>query len=602
MRDGKASILLLMVAPIFWGVFLLATEEPTPAPIGAPSPVHTYIVPANTQSNENAQPAEFSSDSLTEEKSTLAEGDGVIISNGLLSVHIINSGIEVYFIQESGKTTLLANVEGAGKSGKTSHVTNKLITISGKKATVEANWPPKKITVSLKRGSPVVELQQQSNFPCVTLNLAAQHLVVPSFIGDDWMISACDTKQNDSVFLPAENILLGLKGDGRSMVFVARQSTDGAIVAISEKSEYFDKLNINLPGQHLYIGGMEAENLWGEVSLAGTARQTKTPIDWTPSFSAKWQAVFAGDKSITSWELNGTAINCGPHGFSTQVLWPFQSQGNNKSQQFVIITPPESIHSGEIKRCLIYPMTRNKQTPPRIFLPEDMLRESLDTGICQYIQQRSGSGDSQGGPLCVLNTRTNKLTAIYAGHGRGSQYWRQNIQWILTEGLVQYVRLRAYRDFAAAAAKECQQLAVNEGSPDALLKKQMIENCKSIESSCDAALRLSMKQTTNWRDFQPPPNSSPEAAMEAIATALETAMTDTDLDAPARVMDLTRKLSALAVFPQTEMPRPRRLAQTIRNSAGILASRSSAASATCSRIRKLADAVLSGKHWAEEGR
>jgi hypothetical protein len=475
---------------------------------------------------------------------------------------------------------------------------------SAGKAALEAECGSRRLGFSLKRGSPLVEITPGAREDVLPWETEVAHWVVPGFVGDDYARSAADAAPGETVFIPAEQLLLGFGAGGRAMLFLAWPAGEPLLSASAAAPGLFTRLTVNPEGKRFFLGGALQGGLWRECDVSAAAAGVPLTPDWNVPFDARWQATLVGPDGVSSWEWKdgNPAFKCGPHGFQVSVPWPFRRLRQGNEVQAVLELPPAPVHRGAIRRGLIYPIRRGAATPADVFLPEDLLREAFDTGVCEYVRQREWTGAGEGGPLCVLGSRLGKLNAIYAGHGRPAQYWRKNVEWKRDQGLAQYRRLRDYRAFALEADALCRSVPVEPESPAARLRNDLQADCAAIMESCEAALRLPMETVRTWRDEVPDAAGTPEEALQALAQAYERAMRDTDAEAPARIADLNNKLGYLATAPQTELPRPRRLAQAVRNTASLLAGMSPEAARAAARIRSLAAAALGGKHWAEEGR
>ncbi len=587
-------------------VGLAGVSAPVEAITLAPSPVELYSFEGGQSDLPPVAMTPLSVDSKKEGWVAPA-GTGLAIGNGRLLITVSEAGVGCYAYRGEVPEYLSFIRSGAGAESKEAAARIEIRQSTSGKAVVQVEWTGKaarKLMLSLKRGSLMAEVKACGEQDCLEVETGSQHWVVPGFVGDDYARSAVDFKSGDKLFIPAERVLLGLGQGGTAMLFLAWPAGEPVLSTRVGGDGQFSRLAIQNEGKSIFMGGLIQAGLWRECDTSASKVGEATSVAGPLPFGAKWQATLIGPDAVSTWDLRqgDAGFKCGPHGFQVTVPWPFRAAKGGGGESMVLVTPPEAVHRGIIRRALIYPLRRNEKTPLNMFLPEDLLTEVFNTGVCEYVQHREWSGAGQGGPLCVLGARLGKLNAIYAGHGRVTQYWLQNIDWRLQQGLSQYQRLRDYRTFAVESRNLCQALRFENQREAVKLQSQILADCDAIIESCDAALKMAMAPARDWRDVAPGPEDTPEQAMRKIAEECKEAMRATDADAAARIEDLSGKLSFLATAPQTELPRPRRLTQSVQNTAGALASASSEAAQTASKIRGLGAKVLTDKHWAEEGR
>lgn len=601
MPQLRNSTVLLMLGWLT-SVAFSAAAEPAAAPAVnlAPPPVTVSTFAPQSEGDLKDTDSAIVKDGWTAPAAT-----GVAVGNGQLLILADDRSVRCCVLRDD-KPVLLAEIKPAAPAPARITVQK----YAAAKSTLQVEWGGKdaeRLTISLKRGSQIAEIVPAVGMETLTMETALPHWVVPGFVGDDFACSAADVRPGTTLFVPAERLLAGFQGSGDTMVFLAWPEGEPSVNVTVGSQGLFSRLALRPEGKRFFVGGVATAGVWREIATDGDKVGEPRLLDWNPPFAAKWQATLVGPECISSWELlDGWAAQkgfmCGPHGFQVNVPWPFRYAARDKAKQVELTPPPPIVHRGAIRRALVYPIRREAQTPPAVFLAEDLLREAFDTGVCEYVQHREWSGTAAGGPLCALGARVAKLNGLCAGTGATLQYWRQNMDWQLEQGLEQYKRLREYRALAQETTKLCAPLQFPADSDPAKVLAQILADNRAIVESCDAALRNPMDGVREWRDFAPSPEATPEEALRAIAAAYREAMPKTDAEALSRINDLNTKLRLLANAPQTELPRPRRLTQSVRNGVSLLASYSSPAAQVAAKVRALSSATLNGKYWAEEGR
>jgi len=565
------------------------------ASTGAPPPVVVCRFPAGKPAEATPLPAD-----AVGEAWTAPRGTGVALGNGTLLLAADDGGVSCFV---EGRPEPLAVIR-PGDAGAARIVVRKA---AAGKAVLEVAWAgrnDRSLTISLKRGAHLAEIAPAAGIDTLEMETAVPHWCVPGFVGDDFARSAADAKPGAPAFIPADRLLLGFHGAGDAMLFLAWPSEDPTVSSVAGANGTFNRLSMQPRGARFFLGGMARPGLWKEISLASAKIGEALRLEWAPPFDALWQATLVGPESVTSWELREEAGHksflVGPHGFQIPVLWAFQMNVKGNERRYDLVPPPGIVHRGEIRRALLYPIRRATKTPPDVLLPEDVLREAFDSGVCEYVQMVDWIG---GRPLCGIRGTLDQLNALYAGSGRAFQLWQSHVDLMLEQGLKMYKRVRDYRSFAVEVEKLCADGRLPQTEETTRLRASIVADSRAIVEACDAALRRPMEAAHDWRDLAPRPEETPEAAMQSLAAAYHQAMLDTDADdAYGRVSDLVVKLHTLSVSPTTDLPRPRRLTQSVRNSAGSLAVHSPEAAKVAARIRTLAGAALTNMYWTEKGR
>jgi len=112
----------------------------------------------------------------------------------------------------------------------------KLLEKAGEEATVEVLSQSKggkreRITVSLGSAHNFVKVSPVENAPALRVRARTRFAVIPDFFGDD-MVFDSRRSPGDRLFVPAENLLLSLAGDGRTILMAAWPAGDQEVDAL----------------------------------------------------------------------------------------------------------------------------------------------------------------------------------------------------------------------------------------------------------------------------------------------------------------------------------------------------------------------------------
>jgi len=604
--------------PRFTQLLLCLLLLPTAARGASGRPPHPKILLSKT-------PPAFASDVLpeTEEVEHGTEGKlagAPVLSNGLISVAVAPGGLLLFSHDEKGKPTLRARLRLQDAKGPADEFRSAAVKEHGRTTVgVTVNWsgPTGEITarVQLQRGHATVEIAPVKNLrACRYVGPDPSFLVVPAFYGDDFLLAPSDLPPGD-VFVPSEYLVLWLTGGGEAIVQAVwnpadpdDDNTSDTIVQTTVEADGDAKTlattELTFGNKSLFFATWEAEGLWRNVEVddrfgdfaSGKTKDVK--LAWNPPYEARWQAIVHGPDHYTSWGLKDRRSKglIGAHGIEVEYTWPFW---RHKGAYYLHL-PPGAIQKVPPENVIIYPLKRTGRTPSHVKLPDDILKESLKTGVCEHLFRSGGGGGNPIGPLCVLIGRFHILARLYAGTGRASELLRKHADWIYEQGEQQYRRLREYKAFGEAVLDLCER--TREAQPDLADEIEPIrKHAEQIVAACDKVIAAGAAMRHGFRDFRPA-TDDPVKAMKALHGELVASLDRKAPNVLALWNDLVHKLHGMAVRPQGALPRPRALTRLIQNEATRLAVAGPAAAVFAKEVRTKAQDVLRSKHWAEQGR
>jgi len=543
-----------------------------------------------------------------------------VLRNGRITIAVVESAIHLFSVAEDGKETLRSRIKLVGTREA---VAGRLVSVQISKdehgqlingpacaslsVTFDGPGKPLEARILLTRGSAVCKITPAANVESIRIISEPSYLLMPAFLGDDLLFVPSDHSPGRA-FLPSENMLLELVGDGNAIVQtvwpVAGEQEIECEVTNTAGQRRVGFLQLALDGREVYVACWERSDLWHIEPLDSRSKGAKdeaagASIEWHPPFPAVWRAVYHGERS-TSWNVrSGKATGLlGPHGADKHYAWPFRIVDGNVELHH----PPLEIQQGRARVALLYPLQRTGGTPRSVPTPADILREALGSGPCEYLLAREQrQRNAPGGPLCVLGARFAILSLSYARNHRASQFMTRLVDWCADEGTWQFERASDYLNFAKMVRKKL----------DSLLKSapQLRDEYNKIATWDDELLKQatqvldvmpSVKE--RWTDFVPQSNDAIEAMKELAAQLKAAIRGPRNPETLAQWQDLMGKLHTVAVHPQVMLPRVRRLTRMIQNEATRLATISPETSEFASSVRLEARRTLRGAHWAEQER
>lgn len=470
-------------------------------------------------------------------------------------------------------------------------------------STIEVRFAHMKVALKLKRGEITVEAVPLENVDTMRIVSRPELIVVPAFLGDDLLFTP-ENLDPGKYFLPSENLLLELHDGGNGMLQLVWPEGEQEIrveTAAQDAGHAIRATEIKLDSKSAFVAAWTSPGVWQKIPVDAAFRENGRTKDVAlprkAPFAAKYRAIFHNREIDTTWTMNArrTEGKIGPHGREIFYTWPFWRQAGG----FMLHHPPLEIQRTAAEYVIVYPLEREAGTPREVQLPDDVLRQALKTGVCDYLLNQEGRGNP-GGPLCVLIRRYEMLARTYAHGARPSNYLATHVNWILEQGEWQYQRVNEYMKFADDVIA-----AVDDALKDhPELEKHVVplrENAANIRTHCLEIFETGTAPVADFRDYRPA-SDDPVAAMREIADTLKTSLRTPHPENLPEWLDLAKKLHKLAVRPQSQLPTPRRLTRMIQNDATRISFVGPAAAQMAAKIRALARGALKGMHWAEQER
>ncbi len=533
-----------------------------------------------------------------------------VVGNGRVSVMVDGPALRLFAVAPDGKAHHEADLHLKHEDGKPLGALETVVLESFGRggAVVKLGYKRGEATLSVRRGESLVHLEPGPGAHALGMSGPIRWCMLPAFLGDDILFVPGGHKPGRH-FLPSENLLLFFMQQEGALVQAIWPPGDQLVemvVAGGEGERRLAAALIQFDGKPLHLAAWHRPGLWttGNVGDRFGSRDGKlkdVTLDWRPPFPAQWKTVFHSRGRDTSWDRqpNRRHGTIGAHGGrSIDYICPFYAKG----RQTILRLPPKGIHPEEPELYVTFALRRSKGTPTGVQLPEDILRMSLNTGVCEYLLDRQGMGTlgRPGGPLCVLDRRFGILARLYENKPIPSQLLQVEVDWMLEQGVQQVGRTRQYIAFAGdvleAVGKHKGHSASLDEALDSIMKKA--RDIDTLARDIPVKMLARREGFTGWV----PEGDDPVEVMETIADRLRKALAHPHPQNVAEWEDLEGKLHKIAVAPQTLLPDPRRLTRLVQYEAGRLAEHGPEGVRASRDIRKLATKMLRGKHWAEMGR
>jgi hypothetical protein len=494
---GRRCFLLTSIFVIPCSIFAISVFMPlndggillaqTPASLPAQLPM---VVLFDTRAGAEA---ELSGDALDKRTgwTVIAEdttkhsfaGDAVF-TNGRLSIVLRAKGGGAELFSKSSRSadgwTLRATLVPVDAAGHATTELSKLAIVENSSAAVamEAAYKTKgdgkEDTVALRMrltaGAAHLEVRPGQNASKLLIRDQARYVVVPEFFTDDLVFdpTAVDA---DRVGLPAENMLLGLVGDGRAIIACMWQPG----------GQYADMLTTKQDGRRqavgcridlakdkaLWIAIIDGPGTWHSRTVPEKEAGADIALDWKPPFAAKWRADFFLPNARGREGANAglAATRDFAEGAATKPDEASGGCGCWLEGAKAIVRPGKWRPEDGGMAFIIYPIDRSKATPLTAYCVVDLMRDTLGMGPCQYVLDVEGLGAKDNATPDQVTQWVEKQLGKPAAK-REPDAIRQQLE--LMAGQVKRVdeRIAEYRAFATKARRLCGETASGQSDSD----------------------------------------------------------------------------------------------------------------------------------------
>lgn len=218
----------------------------------------------------------------------------------------------------------------------------------------------------------IVELKPAENMKSISLLCSIEHAVVPSFIGDDLIFGAAEYPTAKTLFLPAENLLVGLlKGETDELVMTWPKGKQRVSLQLSNdqpEKRLIERIDFDNDGQSFYLAALSAPGIWHRETLSPSYLETDVAIKWKKPFAAKWKTqLYEGEvKTTFAFRESAGEIWRGVPGSYNYPVW---FKGDDAFYHLSKKVPPK----GE---SLVY-FLEGQDTPLSVSTPVEILKATL---------------------------------------------------------------------------------------------------------------------------------------------------------------------------------------------------------------------------------
>ena len=218
----------------------------------------------------------------------------------------------------------------------------------------------------------IVEIKPAENMKGISLLSSIEYAVVPGFIGDDLILSSAEYPTANTLFLPAENLLVGLlPGEADELVMTwpkGKQRVSFQLGNEQPRKHLIERIDFDNDGQSLYLAALSAPGIWHQETLSPSYLEKDVAIKWKKPFPAKWKTqLYEGEvKTTFTFRESAGEIWRGVPGSYNYPVW---FKGADAFYHLSKKVPPK----GE---SVIY-FLEGQDTPLSVSTPVDILKATL---------------------------------------------------------------------------------------------------------------------------------------------------------------------------------------------------------------------------------
>jgi hypothetical protein len=226
----------------------------------------------------------------------------------------------------------------------------------------------------------IVDIKPSENMKGISLLSPIEYGIVPDFIADDLILDPKEYSSTITLYIPSENLFLGLLRGQNSMLVVTwpkgKQKMRLLLGNREEKYRLIESVDFENDGKSVYLALLEAPGIWHKEGLKPSYLEKDIAIDWKKPFPAKW---------ITQLREGGVRTTYRFRGFRERIvrvtigiyIYPVWFEGENAFYRLGKRIPPKG-------KSLIYFLER-KGTPTSVSAPVDIMKETIGRQACDAI-------------------------------------------------------------------------------------------------------------------------------------------------------------------------------------------------------------------------
>ncbi len=343
------------------------------------------LVPPNLLMLESDPAAAMSDPSYYGREYSL-QGDLVVENEYVTTMFCSKTGKVVSYSKADSKEYRMQFVPLQLK-GKAANITHcRILRNTGDEAALGVSFSGKEggqdlsATFSFSRKE-IIEIRPDENMKGISLVSPIEYGVVPSFIGDDLIYDPKEYPSTNRLYIPSENLFLGLLKGGNSMLVMTWPEGKQEMRLILANEEQGGRLIASVDfendGKSIYLGVLDAPGIWHKEELKSSYLEKDVAINWKRPFPARWVTQLCEDGVKTTFRFRESKQKRIWRAIIGAYVYPVWFNDENAFYHLGKKIPPEG-------DSVIYFLER-KGTPASVSTPVDIMKETLGGQTCYAI-------------------------------------------------------------------------------------------------------------------------------------------------------------------------------------------------------------------------
>ena len=319
------------------------------------------------------------------------KGDAVVENEHLTAVFWSRKGRVVIYSKADPNEKRMEFVPLQLKEEQASITSCSILQNTGDEAALEVSFSAKGTRESSSaiiafNNSEIVEIKSAENIKGISLLGPIEHGIVPSFIGDDLIFSPREYPSMNTLYIPCENLFLGLlKGENNVVVVTWPEGKQKMKLVLSDEQgepHLIESIDFGNDGKSIYLALLSAPAIWHREELMTSYLEQDVSINWKRPFPARWVTQLYEAEVKTTFKFRESRLDRIWRGVIGAYTYPVWFSGDNAFYRLGKKVPPK----GE---SIVYFWER-KNTPTSISTPVDIMRETLGRQMCDTILDLEG--------------------------------------------------------------------------------------------------------------------------------------------------------------------------------------------------------------------
>ncbi len=233
--------------------------------------------------------------------------------------------------------------------------------------------------------TPIIEIKPAENTKGISLQSPIEYGVVPGLVGDDLVLSPGQYASDSKLYVPCENLFLGLlKGANSMLVMTWPKGKQQMRLGLGQAGQgrLIESMEFDHDGQNVYLALLEAPGIWHRETLGVPYLEKEVASQWKKPFPARWVTQLWEGDVRTTYTFREAPAGTVWRGVAGMYNYPIWFNGDNAFYRLSKKVLPK----GE---SIIY-FLEGQNTPASVWTPVEVMKATLGRSACDSILDLAG--------------------------------------------------------------------------------------------------------------------------------------------------------------------------------------------------------------------